>query len=1226
MGKMEVSLGMPGQGHVIEASQTTPKGSRRVVRKSRSHGPKLAALPDQKPLGENAPVAKQAGVCEFRPQGERSGTAQKPTEGTPSDRTQLLKSMSSLEDTCVLPDGVLGVLGHKGVVSSQMKEWLRFDARMKGARVRIFADSGASTCYLAKRIVDRLGLEVTPSNGRIQLEGGKTIPVLGTVRAYWSKDDFSIVTKFIVLDIAHDVILGQDFWIQTQLAPDYNSLGIHVTKDDVSFHLHGLELENLQILQEVPQEANIVGRHAFRRMVRKNQAKPHLFVLRDESPVLEPTQRSTGNSRLDAYLGPLLNVFMSDLPMEPPPERPQDHTIDTGDARPVNKSPYSLSKEQLDEQKRQIEYLLERNLIRPSTSPWGAPVLFAKKKDGTWRMCIDYRALNDITVRNGYPLPKIQDCLIQIGKAKCFSKIDLLSGYWQIGVAEKDRLKTVFNTRTGKYEFCVMPFGLTNAPATFQGIMNDLLRDFLDDFVVVYLDDILIYSNSDEEHLEHVKKVMQRLQDAKLYARPSKCCFMQKTVEFCGHIVGNGEVKMDAAKVKTITEWPRPQTNHDLRSFLGLCAYYRRFLQDYAAIASPLYDLIQQFNNRPNQIVRFNYAAVRAYECLKRELAGHTVLAQPDVNRPFLMETDASDFGWGAILIQVGEDGKEHPIAFESKRFSPAERNYATYERELLAIKEGLRRWRCYIENGHVTTVRTDHASLQYLKTSIKPSGRLARWLAEFGEYKLDIKYKPGKEMIVADTLSRRSDYQLRTMTFDEAVVAYAKDGSLSGDEVLDSDLQRFEGQLKFEDDRVYYRDSEEDTYVPYLEHWARSDFLNKVHNDYGHVADKTMMDIIRVRQWWPDMRRDIKHFVRYCSACQLAAKPREVSRDVMHPSHTWHDKSQPFERWGLDLIGTLPKTDKGNRWIVTAIDYSTRWPVAVAIPEATSEALADFVVHHIYKNYGAPAEIITDRGANLWATAMKLVLEKLGTRHRGTTPYHPRTNGAVERFNGVLGEMLTKYMIGHPIKEWDQYLDQALFATRIRTHATTKFSPFYLLYGVNPKLPGDEVHPTPDQYDERIDPAPFLSKERATAFQATMAKAIENKKRWDAKVNEKTKFAVGDWVLIQTKKPNKFEAPWYGPYMVIRAEWLNTYILRAPSGKKNEKYLISGDRMKKARVEGNMTRGWKLPKGPGRPRKAAEDEKYNARESQHAVVTRPLDDFVPLPDVEQDDGGEQTV
>jgi len=1084
------------------------------------------------------------------------------------------------------------------------KAWLRFDVNAHGHSISAFADSGASHCFLAQRIVNQLGLKLQHSSGRVRLEGGKTVDVVGSTEISWSKGGFHTTTTCTVLQMENDLIVGEDFWQDYRLCPDYDTLGVKVYDNGVEHLLSGIDSHRprLQILENEPPGASCVPRRAFERLVRKG-AECFLYVLREVKPQTEavkppeelaPLQHTTGHSMLDRALGPsLLKQFRNDLPDHPPPERSQDHSIDTGDARPVNKSPYGLSKEQLDEQTTQVDSLLEKNLIRPSTSPWGAPVLFAKKKDGTWRMCIDYRALNAVTLKNGYPLPKIQDCLDMIGTARSFSKIDLTSGYWQINVVERDRHKTAFNTRRGKYEFCVMPFGLTNAPATFQAIMNDMLRPYLDKFVVVYLDDILIYSKNDEEHLEHVRLVVEALQKHGYYAKPSKCSFFQKHIEFCGHIVGDGEVRMDEAKLKAIRDWPPLQTVHDVRSFLGLCSYYRRFIEDFAIICGPMYELIKGAEGHKYKPINMTLSARNAFECIKNTMCSEKVLAQPDTSLPFIIETDASDFGWGAVLYQVGPDGKERPIAFESKAFSPAERNYATHERELLAIKEALRKWRFYIENGTTTLVRTDHAGLQYLKSTVKPSGRLARWLAEFGEFNLDIKYKPGTEMIVSDTLSRRSDYRLRsvqadlyTITFDEAVVSYARDGTLSGEVEWDVELKKYENQLKLDDDdRVYHRDTPSDSWIPYTELWARADLLNSIHKTYGHCSIETMFDIVRVREWWPGMRRDIKHFVKHCPECQLAAKPKNVRRDVMHPSGTWSDRSQPFERWGLDLIGPLPATEKGNRWIVTCIDYSTRWPIARAIPDATAEALADFVVNDIYRDYGAPKEVITDRGANLWAAAMKQTFELLGTKHRGTTPYHPRTNGAVERFNGVLGHMLTKYCIGQPIKNWDVYLNQALFATRIRTHTTTGFSPFYLLYGVNPHLPGDAGGPTPELYDERIDPAPFLSRDRAAAFKATMARANENKAAWDAKVKGSA-FSPGNLVLIRTKKPKKFEVDWYGPYEVVRSEILNTYVLKPPGSSPN-KYLISGDRMKLANVDGEITKGWRMPRGRGRPAKA---------------------------------------
>src|SRR5204863_665226 len=292
------------------------------------------------------------------------------------------------------------------------------------------------------------------------------------------------------------------------------------------------------------------------------------------------------------------DVLREELPDGLPPVRSIEHVIDTGDERPYNRNAFPLSEQQLQEQTKQVEDLLKKGLIRESSSPWGAPMLFvAKKTPGEWRMCIDYRALNARTIRDTYPLPRIQECINKLGNATRLSSLDLVSGYWQTRVAEKDVQKTAFNTRYGKYEFLVMPFELTNVPATFQTLMNQILWPYIDKFVLVYLDDILIYSNSDEEHLEHLRLVFEALRMHKLYAKPSKCTFNQQTVEFCGHLVGQRVTRVLDSKVKAIQEWPQPRNVQEVRQFYGLVNYYRRFIRHFSIIAAPLSDLFKSEDN-----------------------------------------------------------------------------------------------------------------------------------------------------------------------------------------------------------------------------------------------------------------------------------------------------------------------------------------------------------------------------------------------------------------------------------------------------------------------------------------------------------------------------------------------------------------------------------------------------------------------------------------------------
>lgn len=479
---------------------------------------------------------------------------------------------------------------------------LVFKGQLHGMSVKVLADTGAMKRYVKRALVERLGTKMKPlpRTYAVRLPNDACLPVYGTVDCTVTIGEFGDTATFHVLDLDHyDIILGMDFFQQYRPSIDWDMLGLHIMMPTGKVHdLYGSPFSSLQLHMIIDDDdPNIVGFRNSHKAI-AHRAGGILYVVTEEpttfpKPIAEKTEESTGDKELDDILGPLLQVFQEELPKGLGPRRHVDHHIDTGDARSINKMAYSLSPEQLKEQKWQIEYLLDRDLIQPSHSPWGAPVLFTKKKDDSLRMCVDYRALNSVTVKNGYPLPKIQECLDQLGNAIYFTKLDLLSGYWQIRIADEDIPKTTFNTRGGKYEFKVLEFGLTNGLATFQTLMNDILQPFLDKFVVVYLDDILIYSRTREEHLQHIKKVLQKLVENNLIAKQSKCSFLQREIEFCGHIIGNGVVKIDPKKLAMIRDWPTPKMLHQLRQFLGLCTYYRHFIWMFGAIAAALHDLLK---------------------------------------------------------------------------------------------------------------------------------------------------------------------------------------------------------------------------------------------------------------------------------------------------------------------------------------------------------------------------------------------------------------------------------------------------------------------------------------------------------------------------------------------------------------------------------------------------------------------------------------------------------
>ncbi|KAJ1697055.1 hypothetical protein LUZ63_005567 [Rhynchospora breviuscula] len=408
---------------------------------------------------------------------------------------------------------------------------------------------------------------------------------------------------------------------------------------------------------------------------------------------------------------------------------------------------------EMKELKVQLDELMEKGFIRPSTSPWGAPVLFVRKKDGTLRLCIDYRELNKVTIKNRYPLPRIDDLFDQLQGSSVCSKIDLRTGYHQLRIRPSDVEKTAFRTRYGHYEYLVMPFGLTNAPAAFMDLMNRVFRDLLDSCVVVFIDDILIYSKTLEEHEEHLQLVLERLRNHRLYAKLSKCEFWSEQVAFLGHIISGKGLAVDPDKIKAVTEWKPPKTVTEVRSFLGLAGYYCRFVPDFAKIARPLTKLLQKD-------IRFEWGEMQreGFQELKTRLVTAPILAMPISVQDCVVYTDASRFGLGCVLSQNG-----HVIAYGSRQLRPHEQNYPTHDLELAAVVFALKIWRHYLY-GVKCKIYTDHQSLKYIFTQKELNLRQRRWLELMKDYNLDIQYYAGKANVVADALSRKSQANLATL------------------------------------------------------------------------------------------------------------------------------------------------------------------------------------------------------------------------------------------------------------------------------------------------------------------------------------------------------------------------------------------------------------------------------------------------------------------------------
>jgi hypothetical protein len=430
-----------------------------------------------------------------------------------------------------------------------------------------------------------------------------------------------------------------------------------------------------------------------------------------------------------------------------PPDRDIEFIIDLiPGTSPIAKRPYRMAAPELEELKKQLGELQRSGFIKPSSSPWGALVLFVEKKDKSMRMCVDYHSLNEVTFKNKYPLPRIDDLFDQLKGAKYFSKVDLRSGYHQLKIRKSDIPKTAFITRYGQYEFTVMSFGLTNAPAYFMNLMNKVFMEELDKFVVVFIDDILVYSKSVEEREQHLRVVLGKLRARKLYTKFSKCEFWLEKISFLGHILTAEGVAVDTGKVETVSNWQQPTNVSEIRNFLGLEGYIRRFIEGFSKFARPMTELL-----RKEKKFDWTESCERSFQELKRRLTTALVLTLPDIQRDFLVYCDASRQGLGCVLMQ---DGKV--VAYASRQLKPHEQNFPTHDLEFAAVVHALKIWRHYLI-GNNCEIYTDHKNLKYIFTQPDLNLRKIRWLELVKDYNLEIHYHPGKANVVADALSRKS-------------------------------------------------------------------------------------------------------------------------------------------------------------------------------------------------------------------------------------------------------------------------------------------------------------------------------------------------------------------------------------------------------------------------------------------------------------------------------------
>ena len=735
----------------------------------------------------------------------------------------------------------------------------------------------------------------------------------------------------------------------------------------------------------------------------------------------------------------LREVFSKTKATALPPHRPYDCAIDLlpGTSPPRGRL-YSLSLPEKQAMTTYIESALSAGLIRPSSSPAGAGFFFVDKKDKSLRPCIDYRGLNDITVKNRYPLPLLSSGFELLSEAKVFSKLDLRNAYHLVRIREGDEWKTGFNTPSGHYEYLVMPFGLTNAPAVFQALVNDVLRDMLNVSVFVYLDDILIFSPDEVTHQKHVRQVLQSLLTNHLYVKAEKCEFHVSSVSFLGYIVGEGEFKMDPEKTSAVEKWPTPTSRKETQRFLGFANFYRRFIRNFSSVASPLHALTSSKTQ-----FHWDHKAEAAFRRLKKSFSTAPILSLPDPALQFIVEVDASDLGVGAILSQRSvKDNKIHPCAFLSKKLSPAERNYDIGNRELLAVKVAMEEWRHYLEGAlHPFLVWTDHRNLEYLRTAKRLGPRQARWALFFNRFNFKLSYRPGSKNGKPDALSRLFEDEGHDKADDPILPVSCFVGAITWDiehKVMRANLEGVT-PAGVPPRRLFVPQELRGQVI----HWAHSALLS------CHPGVTRTIFVIRQRFWWPGMREDVLEYVSACPVCCRNKTSRKPPSGLLRPLPIPH---RPWSDIALDFVTGLPPSE-GNTTILSVIDRFSKMAHFIALPKLPSaKETAEVILHHVFRLHGFPRDVVSDRGPQFVSRFWKAFCKLVGATVSLSSGHHPQTNGQTERLNQSL-ETGLRCLVSQSPTTWSNHLIWVEYAHNSLPCSSSNMSPFQCAYGYQPPL-----------------------------------------------------------------------------------------------------------------------------------------------------------------------------